>query len=224
MAGRRYLFKRREPSRLRGARRLVAGLVVLLAVAWVVGLATYAGDIPRVPVVVLEPTDAVVVLTGGSRRLEAGMALLKKRAAPVLFVSGVNQQVDPDRIRELIPEPPDGLDRDTIDCCVVLGFGASDTIGNARETATWARANGVDSLTLVTSNYHMPRARLEFAHALPGVAVTPFPVFPPDVRMEAWWRWPGTFGLIAGEWTKFLFARARIAFQDVLFGPVANAR
>ena len=47
------------------------------------------------------------------------------------------------------------------DCCVDLGFTAADTVGNARETATWAKSMGYDSLIVVTADYHMPRAMLE---------------------------------------------------------------
>src|SRR3546814_2225457 len=142
--------------------------------------------------------------------MEAGGQWLNGGTAPVLFVSGVDQRVDPSRVRDLVPEAGDQLDQKTIDCCIVLGYGASDTLGNARETALWAQATGRRSLVLVTSNYHMPRARLEFEHAMPGALLVPYSVVPPDVRIAAWWRWPGTFGLVASEWTKYVFARARI--------------
>jgi uncharacterized SAM-binding protein YcdF (DUF218 family) len=137
----------------------------------------------------------------------------------VLFVSGVDHRVDPARVRDLVPGVGASLDQATIDCCIVLGYGASDTLGNARETALWARATGRKSLVLVTSNYHMPRAWIEFEHALPEIALVPFPVVPADVRVNAWWRWPGTFGLIAGEWTKYIFARVRIALAELVASP-----
>ena len=223
MARRRYRF-RREPER--SGHGLRTGIVVALLavlVAWGIGLARYADRIPMGTVTPSEPADAIVVLTGGSKRMDAGVALLTAGKAPVLFVSGVDHRVDPARIRDLVPEAGEGLDQATIDCCIVLGYGASDTLGNARETALWAAATDRKSLILVTSNYHMPRARLEFEHALPGTRLVLYPVVPPDVRMDAWWRWPGTFGLVAGEWTKFVFARVRIALAGLVSAP-ANAR
>ena len=75
----------------------------------------------------------------------------------------------------------------------------------------------------MTSNYHMPRARLEFMHALPEVRLVPYPVIPPDVRMDAWWRWPGTLGLVAGEWTKYIFARTRLGLADLVTAAAAPA-
>lgn len=223
MARRRYRF-RRMPARSGGAVGLAVAVVLLsLAAAWAIGLVRYANRIPLHAEAPLRSADAIVVLTGGSLRMDAGVDLLTGGTAPVLFVSGVDHRVDPARIRDLVPESGARLDQATIDCCIVLGYGASDTLGNARETSLWARATGRRSLVLVTSNYHMPRARLEFAHALPEVELLPYPVVPPDVRMNAWWRWPGTFGLIAGEWTKYVFARIRIGLADLLTAPPSTA-
>lgn len=223
MARRRYRF-RRAPERS-GFGLKAAILVVLLSVvvAWGIGLVRYAGMIPVQARTPTQTVDAIVVLTGGSKRMDAGVGLLTGGTAPVLFVSGVDHRVDPARVRDLLPEAGDRLDQATIDCCIVLGYGASDTLGNARETALWAQATGRRSLVLVTSNYHMPRARLEFEHAMPEALLIPYPVVPPDVRMDAWWRWPGTFGLVAGEWTKYVFARVRIALAS-LVSASAGAR
>jgi uncharacterized SAM-binding protein YcdF (DUF218 family) len=225
MARRRYRF-RREPRRPRSGIRLAVLVVVLsLAVAWSVGLVRYANRIPMHSEPPATQADAIVVLTGGSKRMEAGVELLTAGTAPVLFVSGVDHRVDPARVRDLVPGVGASLDQATIDCCIVLGYGASDTLGNARETALWARATGRKSLVLVTSNYHMPRAWIEFEHALPEIALVPYPVVPADVRVNAWWRWPGTFGLIAGEWTKYVFARVRIALAELVASPrVGSAR
>jgi len=222
MARRRYRF-RREPERS-GFGIRAAILVVLLSIVlgWGIGLVRYAGMIPVQARMPTETVDAIVVLTGGSKRMDAGVALLSGGTAPVLFISGVDHRVDPARVRDLLPDAGTGLDQTTIDCCIVLGYGASDTLGNARETALWAQATGRRSLVLVTSNYHMPRARLEFEHAMPEALLVPYPVVPTDVRVDAWWRWPGTFGLISSEWTKYVFARVRIALAE-LVAPAPEA-
>jgi len=219
----RYRFRRRPRRSGRWGLGVLFVLALIGVVVWTAGLALYVETIPRVaaPLTVDAPArqaDAIVVLTGGSRRLDVGAMLLRDAYAPVLFVSGVHHRVGKSGIRELIPSGENGVDDARMACCVVLGYGATDTIGNARETADWMALGDRRSLILVTSNYHMPRARLEFEHALPEHDIFEYPVIPEDVRLDAWWRYPGTFGLLAGEWSKYLFARARIGLYDLLAG------
>jgi hypothetical protein len=50
----------------------------------------------------------------------------------------------------------------------------------------------------------MPRSLMEFRAAAPGIALVPHPVFPSNVKQDAWWRWPGTAGLLISEYHKYL--------------------
>jgi uncharacterized SAM-binding protein YcdF (DUF218 family) len=52
-------------------------------------------------------------------------------------------------------------------CCIVLGYVAEDTRGNAAETADWVATNRIRSLRLVTSDWHMRRAAGELRSKLP---------------------------------------------------------
>ena len=188
-------MRRRRRS---GARRLGAALaVVLLALG-----AGFAGFLDRVPRRVEDAatrTDAIVVLTGGSERLPAGLALLEAGLADRLFVSGVYSGVDVATILDLDAQTPA-----TLACCIDLGHDARHTVGNARETALWMAAGGRVSLRLVTAAYHMPRSLVLFRRAMPETAIVPHPVFPGGVRIGAWWRHPPTFVLLAGEYAKYL--------------------
>ena len=77
------------------------------------------------------------------------------------------------------------------DCCVDLGFTAADTVGNARETAEWAKAMRYDSLIIVTSDYHMPRAMLELRAVLrPPMVLQTYAVATPALKVRGWWRSP----------------------------------
>jgi len=151
-------------------------------------------------------TNAVVVLTGGSGRLGVGLSLLARKRAKKLFVSGVYQGVDVAELLLISRQSPRELE-----CCVVLGYSADDTAGNARETAEWMAKEGYASLRLVTANYHMRRSLLEFRRVMPEVTLIPHPVFPPNFKGEEWWRWPGTASLILIEYSKYLVALPGLA-------------
>ena len=150
-----------------------------------------------------EPTDAIVVLTGGSQRLNSGIALLRKGKGRKLFVSGVNQQVD---LEDLLRSS--GA-QDWAYCCVVLGHRAVDTLGNAGETAQWMRQQGFHSLRLVTAWYHMRRSLLEFERAMPEIEIVPHPVLPDQIGYEHWWTRRQTAALLVSEYGKYLAALAR---------------
>jgi uncharacterized SAM-binding protein YcdF (DUF218 family) len=177
---------------------LVTGSVVVGALAWACGLLWFASTIPTAVDDTATHTDAIVVLTGGSERIETGLALLDQGLAERLFVSGVGEQV---KTGDLLPRTR-GL-RPELEGSITVGTAASNTPGNALETAVWVRATNVHSIRLVTAAYHMRRSLLEFRAAMPGIAIVPHAVFPANVKSD-WWRWPGTARLIAGEYTKFL--------------------
>ena len=176
---------------------LSSGLVAVAALGWVCGLLWFASTIPTMVEDTTTHTDAIVVLTGGSERIETGLALLDDGLAARLFVSGVGEQV---KIGDILPRTrslrPELLDS------ITVGTAASNTPGNAIETALWARTMDVHSIRLVTAAYHMRRSLLEFRASMPDVTIVPHAVFPPNVKSD-WWRWPGTASLIAREYTKF---------------------
>jgi len=198
---------RTSPASRRRNRRIAALflLVALFAVGiWVVGLARFVNLIPREVADVDSVTDAVVVLTGGSMRLETGLKLLRDGHGRKLLISGVHRGVDVEELLNIARRLPEELD-----CCITLGYSADNTVGNARETAVWMREEGFRSLRLVTASYHMPRSIEEFRSASPDLVIVDHPVFPSHVKTAEWWRWPGTTTLIIGEYHKFLIARVR---------------
>jgi uncharacterized SAM-binding protein YcdF (DUF218 family) len=192
---------RLAPHRL--AVMLAAVIVVVAIAAWLGGLFWFAHAIPTHVADPDTPTDAIVVLTGGSERLEAGLALLAEGRARKLFVSGVYRGVDVDALLRL-NHASAGLE-----CCIVLGHAADSTLGNAIETMAWLEAEHYRSLRLVTAAYHMPRSLLEFRRVMPDITIVPNPVFPGRVKRDDWWRWPGTAALIVEEYSKYLLALLR---------------
>lgn len=187
--------------------RLIAFALLLTAV-WLLGLIHYVETMPERVEDILTRTDAIVVLTGGSERLSTGIGLLRQGRADVLFISGVFPET---RLETLLRDEAGVED---LRNRVFLGHVATDTIGNAIETAIWMREHRWRSIRLVTANYHMRRSLLEFEAAMPGVQIIPHPVFPAAVKWEEWWRYPGTAALFATEYSKYLAARLRLQFPD----------
>lgn len=172
------------------------------ALLWTAGLVWFATPPPAEDG--RAPSDAIVVLTGGSLRLRSGFKLLGEGKGRELFVSGVNREVGLDQILRLVGNAPDWAA-----CCVVLGYAADDTLGNALETARWMRREHYHSLRLVTAWYHMRRSLLEFARVMPDVAIVPHPVYPDRARLSHWWEWRRTAALMIGEYIKYLGALGR---------------
>ena len=183
-------------------RRLGQGAAALF-VAYLGGLVWFADSMADAVDDASTTTDAIVVLTGGSQRVQTGLQLLTAGKAKKLFVSGVYHGTDVAALLHVQRQSPDA-----VQCCIVLGHTADNTYGNAQETAAWMRQEGYRSLRLVTANYHMRRALLEFSRAMPEARIIPHPVFPDTVR-ERWWAWPGTLDLIIGEYDKYLWALVR---------------
>lgn len=169
--------------------------VSALVLAWCAGFAWFAYGATR-PAERLSDADGIVVLTGGAGRIDAALDLLAQGRARMMLISGVSEHLELDEVVHAAGRtlPPGLADR------VALGHRATSTVGNALETAAWARANGLHSLIVVTAGYHMRRALAEIGTALPDVSLHPDPVQPPALSR------PGlqTLRLLAEEYTKWL--------------------
>ncbi len=182
--------------------------IELAAVCWLAGFLRYVSIVSSYKEAPLDaalgPTDAIVVLTGGSERLGAGLDLLVAGKGKKLLISGVPQGLKVSQVlaRHNIPD-------DLRDCCVVLGHAADNTVGNAEETRAFMQAEDYHSMRLVTAHYHMPRSLLLFRTSLRDVEIYPYPVAPESVRLDSWWSRPGTAALLAMEYNKYLYAILR---------------
>ena len=202
------IWSRRRQHHPRFARKALTVMLLGLG-AWVAGFFWFIEQIPRRIEAPNSETDAIVVLTGGAGRLGAGLELLARGRGVKLLVSGVYRGVDVAEILRASRQSPEELE-----CCVDLGHDAVDTRSNANETGQWMVAEGFTSLRLVTASYHMPRSLVEFRRAIPAARLIAHPVFPSNVRIDGWWRWPGTTALLIGEYSKYLIAVAVAAWTD----------
>lgn len=157
--------------------------------------------------------DAIVVLTGAELRIAEGARLLAANHGKRLFITGVHPKVTRADLKRIT-----GLPDAVLECCVDVDTMALDTIGNARETRTWIEKLGYQSLILVTSNFHMPRSKAEFALAMPDVRIVPHAVTPRGFPDQAWWLNPGAARILLSEYLKFLPTAVRLAAMRVA-GP-----
>jgi uncharacterized SAM-binding protein YcdF (DUF218 family) len=199
--------------------RSLAALLVL-ALIWVSGLMAFAARVQQsTPLPEPPAADGIVVLTGANsnERIAAAVDLLAARRGRRVLVSGVNREVTREQLRTA-----SNTVRRLYDCCVDLGFNAVDTVGNARETAEWAKAMRYKSLTVVTTDYHMPRAMLELRAVLrpPDIVLQPYPVPTPALKVRQWWRSPRTARLMVVEYCKYLAILGREAVLGL--GPRAT--
>lgn len=167
---------------------MIQRLIAAAALAWTAGFFLFATFLPRPAGE--ERTDGIVVLTGGPGRLERGAALLERGRAERLLISGVDKRVGPGDIARTFAIPPRAMTR------IDLGRSAVDTRSNARETAKWITRHRYRSIRLVTTDWHMARARFELSRVLAGVRLVLDPV-------------PGEPGLLmlVTEYNKYLLRR-----------------
>lgn len=154
-----------------------------------------------------EPTDAIVVLTGGGERVQMALTLLEERYADHLLISGVNQQV---ALSDLAGQLPADLAQN-----VTLGYQAQDTRGNAREVAQWIDGRPIRTILLVTSFYHMPRGIFEVLRQSPDLKIVPLPVFPRSFDDSVDWIRTRYAWLLFVEYHKYLAIRACDFFERI---------
>ena len=168
----------------------ILGVIVLL---WAFGFALFAIGMPA-PLGDVK-TDGIVVLTGSPGRIDHGIALLQKHAAQRMLISGVAPQVRPVELALQYRASPA-----LFACCIDLGHEAVDTRSNAEETAAWVKHHHYRSIRLVTSNWHMARARLELTNALGADVTVMADGVPSNPR----------FGMLINEYNKLLVRRVAL--------------
>lgn len=205
MRGRAKKGKAQPPqSKRKGWARFITFFIVGTFSLLLGGFVTFAQHVDRIqPPHVLPAADGIVVWTGkGGGRLQAGVDLLQAEKGERLLISGVHEDNGAAQISEVT-----GLLAELAECCLDLDYAAKDTIGNARETASWARALDYDHIILVTSAYHMPRAKVEIASAAGRIRITPYPVERADTRK--WYKSADRSERLLQEYSKLLLAYAR---------------
>ena len=183
-------------------------VILCLALCWAIGLMAFADRVASsTPALDPAPADAIVVLTGKSDlRIQEAVRLLKYRKGQRLLVSGVNSMVKKEELRAV-----SGGTRRLYEQ-VDLGYKAATTVGNAEEITGWAEKYGYNSLIVVTSDYHMPRALVEIRSLSPHLKLTPFATPTENPDMKTWWTSTKTLQFLSYEYCKYLTVLGREVF------------
>ncbi|MEM6463420.1 MAG: YdcF family protein [Pseudomonadota bacterium] len=188
----------------------LAGIVLLflaLAAGLFVGsFLRFSRDVIRLePPANLASADGIVVLTGGSQRIERAVELMDTGHAQRLLISGVFPSTTAEQIQRLTQAEPA-----LFECCVDIDHDALDTIGNAEETAAWIERHGYHDVIVVTSNYHMPRSLMLLRRVDSDTNYIPYPVIVTDLRSLQWLEEPAAIRLLFAEYVKYVAASLRL--------------
>lgn len=115
--------------------------------------------------------EAIVVVTGDSRRIPRALDLLAQRNAALLVISGVQPGVS---LHQLVGAstvlPKELLAR------ILVETDAVSTRENALRTRPLLETNGIKRVILVTSDYHMYRTLRAFESIAKNFTYIPYPV------------------------------------------------
>jgi uncharacterized SAM-binding protein YcdF (DUF218 family) len=174
---------------------MIARLLAFLAILYALGFALFAVTLGTPAARDTPKVDAIVVITGGKGRIEYAASLLAEGKAKRLLIAGADPSVRKvDLVRRL------GGKEKLFDCCVDLGSESVDTRSNAEEANRWLQRRKYRSIRLVTSDWHMRRARYEFNRQLDsGIKIVP-----DAVRTEP------NFMTLFSEYNKYLLRRISV--------------
>lgn len=174
---------------------MIARLLAFVAILYGLGFALFAVTLGTPADADTPNVDAIIAITGGKGRIERGAELLAEGRAKRMLIAGADPSVRKvDMVHRL------GAPRQLLECCVDLGSESVDTRSNAEESKRWIERRGYKSIRLVTSDWHMRRARYEFNRQLDRN----IKIIPDAVRTEP------NFMTLFAEYNKYLLRRLSV--------------
>ncbi len=154
----------------------------------------------------------IVILTGGTNRIKDGLKIVEnfkksKEFNYKILVSGTGMGFTKTSLKKKLGPK---FNPKLITCCIDLDSVSKNTFTNASETFKWASKYGIKEFILITSNYHMPRAVLEFKNIMPNLKIYTYPITPKKHNIKNWLSSYQTFSLIFKEYCKYIIANLRI--------------
>ena len=156
----------------------------------------------------------IVILTGGANRIKDGLKIIEdfknsKNINYKILVSGTGMGFTKSSLKKKLGP---NFNSQLIQCCIDLDGVSKNTFTNASETFKWTSKNDIKEFILITSNYHMPRAILEFKNVMPNLKIYTYAITPKKHDIENWLSSYQTFSLVFTEYCKFIIASLRIKF------------
>ena len=156
----------------------------------------------------------IVILTGGANRIKDGLKIIQdfknsKNINYKILVSGTGMGFTKSSLKKKLGP---NFNSQLIQCCIDLDGVSKNTLTNASETFKWTSKNNIKEFILITSNYHMPRAILEFKNVMPNLKIYTYVITPKKHDIENWLSSYQTFSLVFTEYCKFIIAGLRIKF------------
>jgi uncharacterized SAM-binding protein YcdF (DUF218 family) len=174
---------------------MIGRALSLLLLLYAIGFVVFAFTLGKPAAANAQPTDAAVVLTGASGRIEHAMDVVRHGKAKRLLIAGADPSVTKrDLAQRIHGSGP------LLKCCVDLGSESVDTRSNAEEAGRWLAKHQFHSVRLITSDWHMRRARYEFRKVLKGK----YEILPDAVRTEP------SFLTLFGEYNKYVLRRIAV--------------
>ncbi len=188
-------------------RHILFWLTMGLITAFLISFSSYSAQLTSNEVVQIKKADGLVVFTGEARRINVGLSIFQNKKAANMLISGVNDNIS----RKGLARKHSRYNK-ILTCCVDLDYKALDTIGNARETALWAKKKKLKSLIVVTSAYHMPRSLLLLKQQLDDeVELKPFPV--KLSHFDEWWTSTKSTKIVVVEYFKYIASMLSIELK-----------
>lgn len=143
--------------------------------------------------------DAIVVISGGdtNARTSEAISLYKNGWAPLLIVSGA--AADKTGLSNAEAMKRRAMAQGVPQSAIIAEETSETTKQNASEVAAVVKQRGMKRIILVTSGYHMQRAKLEFSAQLPDIKILSHPVASDKQWSVMWWLTPWGWWLALGE-------------------------
>jgi uncharacterized SAM-binding protein YcdF (DUF218 family) len=159
----------------------------------------------------------IVILTGGSNRIKEGLKIVNDidklaKTDFKILISGTGKGFTKSSLKKILTSD---FNLNLVDCCIEFESISKDTYSNASETYKWTKINDINSIILITSNYHMPRAILEFKNRMPNLKIFTYPITPKNHDIKNWLNSSDTVSLIFIEYSKLLIAGLRLKIMNI---------